>query len=367
MSKENSLLYQIALTMVPNIGSALAQQLIAYCGSAEAVFKTSKSKLLKVPQIGEERAKMVATADVMAQAEKELKFMEEYKIKPLFYTDAEYPQRLRECNDMPLLLYYRGSTDLNAPKIVAVVGTRKITPYGKAITQKIIQELATQNIVVVSGLAYGVDVAAHQAALDCSLKTIGVMAHGLNQIYPIQHTAIAKKMVEQGGLLTEYHSQKEMHPSYFPERNRIVAGMSDAIVVVESDVKGGAVITANIANTYNKDVFAVPGRVGDKYSSGCNFLIKTYKASIIETGTNLIEAMNWQDNTAPKKKRQLNLSLSAEEQKVYQLLQEVNEMEIDMLVHKSGMSSGELATTLLEMEMTGAIVSLPGKRYRLVA
>ena len=353
--------------MVPNIGSALAQQLIAYCGSAEAVFKTSKSKLLKVPQIGEERAKMLATADVMAQAEKELKFMEEYKIKPLFYTDAEYPQRLRECNDMPLLLYYRGSTDLNAPKIVAVVGTRKITPYGKAITQKIIQELATQNIVVVSGLAYGVDVAAHQAALDCSLKTIGVMAHGLNQIYPIQHTAIAKKMVEQGGLLTEYHSQKEMHPSYFPERNRIVAGMSDAIVVVESDVKGGAVITANIANTYNKDVFAVPGRVGDKYSSGCNFLIKTYKASIIETGTNLIEAMNWQDNTAPKKKRQLNLSLSAEEQKVYQLLQEVNEMEIDMLVHKSGMSSGELATTLLEMEMTGAIVSLPGKRYRLVA
>ena len=367
MSKENSLLYQIALTMVPNIGSALAQQLIAYCGSAEAVFKTSKSKLLKVPQIGEERAKMVATADVMAQAEKELKFMEEYKIKPLFYTDAEYPQRLRECNDMPLLLYYRGSTDLNAPKIVAVVGTRKITPYGKAITQKIIQELATQNIVVVSGLAYGVDVAAHQAALDCSLKTIGVMAHGLNQIYPIQHTAIAKKIVEQGGLLTEYHSQKEMHPSYFPERNRIVAGMSDAVVVVESDVKGGAVITANIANTYNKDVFAVPGRVGDKYSSGCNFLIKTYKASIIETGTNLIEAMNWQDNTAPKKKRQLNLSLSAEEQKVYQLLQEVNEMEIDMLVHKSGMSSGELATTLLEMEMTGAIVSLPGKRYRLVA
>ena len=352
--------------MVPNIGSMLAQNLIAYCGSAEAVFKTPKSKLLKIPLIGEERAAFIAKADVMAQAEQELKFIEEYKIQPLFYTDDAYPKRLKECSDMPLLLYYRGNADLNAQKIVAVVGTRKITAYGKEITRKIVEDLTAQSIIVVSGLAYGVDVAAHQAALDCKLKTVGVLAHGLNQIYPSQHTAIAKKMLEHGGLLTEYHSQIEVHPSNFPQRNRIVAGLCDAVVIVESDIKGGAVITANIANSYNKDVFAVPGRVGDKYSSGCNFLIKTYKATMIENGTNVLEAMNWLDNAKPKRKKQLNLTLSAEEQKIYQLLMETSEIEIDALVYKSEMSSGEVATTLLEMEMSGVLVSLPGKRYRLV-
>jgi DNA processing protein len=363
---DNSLLYNIALTMIPNIGSGLAQNLIAYCGSAEAVFKSPKYKLLKVPLIGEERANDILNADVMDKAKAELKFIKDYSITPLLYSDAAYPRRLRECADMPFMLYYRGSADLNADKVVGIVGTRNITGYGKEVTTKFVEELAAQDILVVSGLAYGVDIAAHNAALDNKLKTVGVLAHGLNQIYPSQHKPTAKKMAEQGGLLTEYHSQVEMHPSFFPQRNRIVAGMCDAIVVIESAVKGGALITANIANSYNRDVFAIPGRIGDKYSAGCNFLIKTYKATMIESATNLLEAMNWDSAAKPKKKRQLSLNLSPEEQKIYQLLNENTELEIDRMVALSEMSSGEIAATLLEMEMSGVLVSLPGKRYKLI-
>ena len=364
---DDSLLYNIALTMIPNIGSSLAQNLIAYCGSAEAVFTASKAKLLKVPLIGEERANDIISADVMEKAKKELKFVRDYNIKTLLYSDPDYPRRLRDCADMPFLLYYRGNADLNASKIIGIVGTRNITEYGKEITRKFVDELSAQDVLIVSGLAYGVDIAAHNAALDNKLKTVGVLAHGLNQIYPSQHKPTARKMVEQGGLLTEYHSQVEMHPSFFPARNRIVAGMCDAIVVIESATKGGALITANIANSYNKDVFAIPGRVGDKYSAGCNFLIKTYKATMVETAANLLDAMNWENAGKPKKKKvQLSLNLSAEEQKVYQLLTDTPELEIDRIVTLSEMSGGEIAATLLEMEMSGMIVSLPGKRYKLV-
>ena len=365
--QEEPLLYNIALTMIPNIGSALAQNLVAYCGSAEAVFKASKSKLLKVPLVGEERADAILTADVFDQARKELKFISDYNIRVLLYSDPEYPRRLKECADMPFLLYYKGNADLNAEKVVAVVGTRNITEYGKEVTRKFIEDLSAQGVLVVSGLAYGVDIAAHNASLENNLKTVGVLAHGLNQIYPSQHKPTAKKMVEQGGLLTEYNSQAVMHPSFFPQRNRIVAGMCDAIVVIESAIKGGALITANIANSYNKDVFAIPGRTGDKYSAGCNFLIKTFKATMIESAANMLESMNWEGNGKSKKKKsQLSLTLSPEEQKVYQLLTEHEELEIDKLVIMSEMSGGVIAACLLEMEMSGVLVSLPGKRYKII-
>ena len=267
-AREQTLLYNIALTLVPNVGSVLAQNLIAYCGSAEEVFKASKLKLLKVPLVGEERADAIMNADVIKQAEAEMKFISDFKIQPLIYTDPEYPQRLRQCADMPILLYYRGNVDLNTDRIVSIVGTRNITEYGKEITRKIVEELSIQNILVVSGLAYGVDITAHNAALDQNMKTVGVLAHGLNTIYPAQHKASAKKMTEQGGLLTEYTSRHDMSPGNFPARNRIVAGMCDAVIVVESAVKGGALITANVANSYNKDVFAIPGKITDKYSVG---------------------------------------------------------------------------------------------------
>jgi DNA processing protein len=356
--------------MLPNIGTVLAKNLLAYCGSAEAVFKASKNKLVKIPAIGEERAEGIVNTDVLKLAEQELKFIEEYKIKCLFFTDDAYPQRLKQVADSPLMLYYKGNADLNAEKIIGIVGTRKATEYGKEATRKLVAELAAQDILIVSGLAYGIDVAAHNASLENNLKTVGVLGHGLNTMYPSQHTAVAKKMVQQGGLLTEYKSIDEMAMHNFPERNRIVAGMCDAIVVVESAIKGGAVITANIANSYNKEVFAYPGRTIDKTSAGCNFLIKTFKAGIIENAHDLLEAMHWtkQDDGAKTKtrQRQLAFALNDDEQKIYNLLNETPGIEIDKLVHITAMNSSSLAGILLEMEMNGIIVSLPGKRYKLI-
>ena len=369
-SNSNEQLYQIALTMLPNVGDVLAKNLIAYCGSPEAVFKTSKSKLEKIPMVGKERAEGIANADVLKEAEKELKFVADYKIKTLFFTDTDYPQRLKNCNDSPVLLYYKGNADLNAEKIVAIVGTRNITAYGKEMTKKLVAELSAQDILIVSGLAYGIDITSHNAALEHNLKTVGVLAHGLNTIYPAQHKPVAKKMVEQGGLLTEYTSSHEMHPSNFPNRNRIVAGISDAIVVVESAIKGGAVLTANIANSYNKDVFACPGKTTDKLSAGCNFLIKTFKAKMIESADDLLMEMNWvqkeQNGKSKKQQRQLALTLNEEEQKIYNALNEKSELAIDELASHTEMNASSLASTLLEMEMNSILVSLPGKRYKLV-
>ncbi len=369
-SPSNEKLYQIALTLLPNVGSVLAKNLIAYCGSAENIFKTSKGKLEKIPMIGKERAEGIANADVMKQAEEELKFTQKYNIEPIFFTDKNYPYRLKECSDSPVLLYYKGNANLNAEKIVGVVGTRRITEYGKEMTRKLIGDLAAQNILIVSGLAYGIDIAAHSASLENNLSTIGVLGHGLNTIYPKQHKGVAKKMVGQGGLLTEYCSAEEMHPSNFPDRNRIVAGMCDAVVVVESAIEGGAVITANVANSYNRDVFAFPGKANDRFSAGCNFLIKTFKAKLIEGADDLLKEMNWvseeQKSKGKKQQRQLSLTLTDEEQKIYTLLNERTELAIDELADATQMNVSSLAATLLEMEMNSILVSLPGKRFKLV-
>jgi DNA processing protein len=370
MAATNQLLYNIALTLLPEVGSVLAKNLIAYCGSAEAVFKANQTKLKKIPLVGEVRAAAIEEAvkegKLLRQAEDEIKFIEKHNIQAIFFTESNYPHRLKECDDGPPMLYYKGNADLNAQKVVAVVGTRNATEYGKEVTKKLVKDLAAQNVLVMSGLAYGIDIYAHNAALDNNLQTIGVLAHGLNRLYPAQHRNTAKRMVEQGGLLTEYTSQCDFTPHNFPQRNRIVSGMSDAVIVVESDVKGGALITANIANSYNREVFAVPGKTTDRFSRGCNFLIKTYKAQIIDSAADMIEAMNWQSETAVSKTkvRQLTLPLAPSEQAIFDVLKE-GESGIDILLAKCNLNSGELSATLLEMEMNGVIVSLPGKRYKL--
>lgn len=369
-TKVNEKLYEVALTMLPNVGSVVAKNLVAYCGSAEAVFSTPKAKLEKIPLIGKERAEQIASADVLKEAEEELRFIEKYNIEPIFFTDKNYPYRLKECVDAPVLLYYKGTADLNAGKIIGVVGTRRISEYGKEMTKKLIADLSGQNILVVSGLAYGVDTAAHHAAVDNGLQTVGVLAHGLNTIYPQQNKNLAKQMIMQGGLLSEYRSTEDMHPSKFPSRNRIVAGICDAVVVVESAIEGGALITANIANSYNRDVFAFPGRANDKYSAGCNFLIKTYKAKMIDSAEDVLKEMNWVNNESggggKVKQRQLALNLSETELAIYNLLNDKIEMAIDEIADVTQMNSGTLAATLLEMEMNSLLVSLPGKRYKLV-
>jgi DNA processing protein len=370
MNTNPELLYRIALTIIPNIGPSVAKNLLAYCGSAEAVFKASKAKLMKVPSVGEERAEFITQADVLHEAEEELKFISDHHITPLFFSDAAYPYRLKECSDSPLLLYYKGNADLNTEKIIAIVGTRRCTDYGKEVTKKITETLSAHDVLIVSGLAYGIDIAAHNAALENNLKTLGVLGHGLNTLYPQQHKATAKKMAEQGGLLTEYRSTEKMLPHNFPDRNRIVAGLCDALIVIESAEDGGAILTANIANSYNREVFAVPGKATDKWSRGCNALIKSNRAQLIENAEDLLKALNWSEPESNKgkikKQRQLLLNLNEDEQKIYSTLNEAGELHIDLLIERTQLNSSVLAGVLLEMEMNDIILSLPGKRYKLI-
>ena len=278
-----TLKYQIALTLIPGVGDVLAKNLISYCGSAEEVFKQKKAQLFKIPDIGPVIAESIVKFNSFKRAEEEIKFIEKYKIQPLFYLDKTYPERLKQCYDSPPLLYYKGNVELNQTKILAIVGTRKASDYGKAITEEIISGLSQEGILIISGLAYGIDIYAHKAALKNNLNTIGVVGHGLDTIYPAIHKPVAEKMINQGGILTEFMSKTKMSPENFPARNRIVAGISDAVLIVEAAEKGGALITAEIANSYNRDVFAIPGRSIDTVSRGCNYLIKSNKAALVES------------------------------------------------------------------------------------
>lgn len=362
---ENELLYKIALTLTPNIGAVQAKILLQQL-SATDIFKAKKSALEKMEGIGSVRAKSIREFADFKQAEDEIAFIEKYKIKPLFLTDKEYPQRLLNCYDSPTLLYYKGTADLNASKIVAVIGTRNHADYGKQVTEKLIKDLAAQNILVVSGLAFGIDAIAHKAAIKNSLPTVGVLAHGLDTIYPGEHTNLAKDMVKHGGgLLTEFRQNAKPDKHNFPTRNRIVAGMSDATIVVETGVKGGSMITAELANGYNKDVFAFPGRTTDAKSEGCNFLIKNNKAMLLTDAQELLEIMNWEEKKKPamRKQKQLFIELNADEKTIIDILKEKETVHIDELNMKSGLSSSTVAAVILNLELQNVIRSLPGKLY----
>ena len=363
----NHLLFQIALTQVPNIGDVHAKALINFFGDAESVFKAKKKDLENLEGIGIVRAGSIKAFSNFSAAETEIKFIEQYKIVPLFITDKNYPQRLLNCYDSPLMLYYRGSADLNKSKIVSIVGTRVHTDYGKMICEKIVEDLCAENILIISGLAYGIDTIAHKAALKNNLKTVGVLAHGLDKIYPPQNKAIAKQMVDNGGLLTEFMSSTNPDKQNFPKRNRIVAGMCDGLIVVESSKKGGSLITAELANGYNKDVFAIPGRTNDSKSEGCNYLIKNNKASLITGADDMLEMLNWKPQARiQKKQRELFIEFTADERIVVDILNQNENMQIDQLYYKSGLSSSAMAAALLMLEMQGIIISMPGKIYKIL-
>jgi DNA processing protein len=365
MNKEE-LLYQIGLTLLPNVGDVNAKNLVSCCGSASEVFKTKEKLLQKIPGIGVVNAKRIASnKNVLARAEQEIEFIEKYNIKPLFFTDEDYPQRLKFCNDSPVLLYYKGNANLNTEKIVAVVGTRKPDEYGIDITNKLLADLAGSGILVVSGLAYGIDVHAHKYALDNNLQTVGVVAHGLDRVYPGSHTALAKKMIKHGGLLTDFMSETNPDAVNFPKRNRIVAGLCDALVVVQSKREGGSLITATIAHSYNKDVFAFPGEAGSVLSEGCNGLIKRNRAGLIESAADLLDAMNWMAQTKKQKKKQMPLliSLTEDEQKITQAFQQKKQMHLDEICYASEMSVSAVSTLLLQLEFSNLIKSKPGKVY----
>lgn len=364
----NDLLYQIALTLVPHIGDVHAKALVSRYGDAKSIFKAKRETLESQEGIGTVRANSIKAFTNFQSSEDEIKFIEQYKITPLFITDKNYPQRLLNCYDSPLLLYYRGNANLNASRIVSIVGTRKHTDYGKAVCEKLVEELMDSNVLVISGLAFGIDTIAHKAALRNNLQTVGVLAHGLDRIYPAQNNALAKQMVHQGGLLTEFLSNTNPDKQNFPKRNRIVAGMCDALVAIESGKQGGSLITAELANSYNKDVFALPGRSIDSKSEGCNYLIKNNKASLITNGTDLLEMMNWDESkkVKPKKQRELFIELTADEKIVVDILQNCESIQIDQLYFSSGLSSSAVAAALLMLEMQGVVSCQPGKVYKLV-
>lgn len=364
----NDLLYQIALTLVPNIGDIHAKALINIYGDAHSVFKAKKKELERIEGIGTIRAASIKNFSDFSSSEEEIKFIEKYKIAPLFITDEKYPKRLLNCFDSPSLLYYRGNADLNASKIISIVGTRNNSSYGKMVCEKFIEGLRSENILVISGLAFGIDTIAHKAALKNNLQTVAVLAHGLDRIYPEQNKSLAKQVTGQGGLLTEFISNSNPDKQNFPKRNRIVAGMCDAVIVMESGKKGGSLITAELGNGYNKDVFAIPGRTNDAKSEGCNYLIKNNKAALINSAEDLLEFMNWSVRSRPgheKKQRELFIELSPDEKTVVEILQKQESIHIDELYFKSGLSSSAVATALLMLEMQSIVFSLPGKIYRL--
>jgi len=370
MDNESKLFYQIALTQINGVGDIIARNLLEIMGSEEAVFKSGRKALMDIKGIASKTVDEILNPDVLRKAEEELKFVEKNKIITYFYTDENYPLRLRECPDAPLLLYYKGNTDLNASKIISIVGTRKSTDYGNSFCDDFLRDISAQvpDALIVSGLAYGIDIQAHRSALKHNLPTVGVLAHGLDRIYPSTHRKTAVQMVGQGGLLTEFKSTTEPDKFNFVRRNRIVAGMADAVIVVESDVKGGSLITADIANSYNKDVFALPGRVTDTYSKGCNKLIVMNKAGVLLSGADFLEQMNWgtssKDNS-PKQKT-LFLDLSDEQQQIYNVLSGTETVHVNLLSIETGIPVSQLFFTLFEMEMSGIIKPLPGGVYKLV-
>lgn len=362
----DNLLYQVALTLVPQVGAMTAKNLVSYCGSAEGVFRASRKELLKIPGIGTVVANSILSAPVLQLAERELDFIETNNVEAVFYTDERYPARLKQCADSPVILFFKGSSSqlLNSDRIVAIVGTRQPSDYGKAVCEEIVEGLKTYKTLIISGLAYGIDITAHRKSTLNHIPNIGVLGHGLGSIYPTQHRSVAMKMIENGGLLTEYIHSANPDREHFPMRNRIIAGMCDALLVVETAASGGSMISAQLAVDYGRDLFAVPGRIHDLKSIGCNYLIQHNCAKLTISATDIAETMGWEENGKTNvRQAQLLLDLSAEETVLLRQIQLQPEIAIDQLSILSQMAPGELASTLLGLEFKGAIRTLPGKRY----
>lgn len=362
----DSLQHQIALTLLPQVGAVTAKTLVSYCGSAEGVFRASRRELLKIPGIGPNAIAHIHTAEAMLQAEREIHFLETQRIDALFYTDPKYPARLLQCYDAPALIYFKGHDIdiLNAERIISIVGTRQPTEHGKAICDTLVEGLLPFNVLVVSGLAYGIDITAHQKSCALNKPNIGVLGHGLNRIYPSQHRGTALKMVENGGLISEYLHDAKPDREHFPMRNRIIAGICDAVLVVETAASGGSMITANLASRCDREIFAVPGRPHELKSAGCNYLIRTHQAKLVECAADIAAAMRWDEEHKPRAiQTQLLLDLDPAEKLLIDTIRDKPEIQIDQLSLAAGLSTGELASLLLGLEFRGVIRTLPGKRY----
>ncbi|SEW30235.1 DNA processing protein [Chitinophaga arvensicola] len=368
MSQE--LIYQLALTRIPLIGDVIVKKLLEHFGSAGNIFHARKHELERIDTVGSIRAAALHSFRDFEQMEQEIRFLEKYRIQPLFCTDPAYPQRLLQCYDSPAMLYYKGTASLNTPRMVSIVGTRHPTPYGRAVCETLVQELSDAGITVVSGLAYGVDIIAHKTALKAGIPTIGVLAHGLDRIYPPAHKQIAVEMLEQGGLLTDFPSGTQPDRQNFPKRNRIVAGICDATIVIESGLRGGSLITADLASGYHRDVFCIPGRLHDPQSAGCNYLIKQNKAALLAGAADLLNMMGWDEKSGlvapPVVQPGLFPELSGDEQLILSLFREKSQRHLEELYLQTQLTGSQVATAVFNLEMQSVLRSLPGQLYELV-
>ena len=364
---ETELYYLLALQKVEGVGDIVAKKLLTHCGDAATIFNSKASQLTSIDGIGSVLISKLKDKSVFAKAEAELKYIENNEIKVSYFQDKTYPERLKHCIDGPLLLFSTGTIDFNNRKIISIVGTRKITSYGTEFCKSLISELAPLNPIIVSGFAYGVDIVAHQAAIENDLQTIGIVAHGLDQIYPSSHKKYVSKMEQNGGFMTEYWSGTNPEKENFVKRNRIVAGISEATIVIESAIKGGSLITANLANDYNRDVFAVPGRTSDKLSLGCNNLIKTQKANLLTSAADLVYILNWDiEKTSRSVQKKLFVTLENEEQKIYDYLLKSGKEILDIIALECDLPIYKISGILLNMELKGVVRPLPGKLFEAI-
>ena len=362
-------LYQIALTQIAGVGVALTRNLMQIVGDEEQIFKESAKNLEKIQGISFRLINEIKSKEVLRKAEEELAFVSKNNLQLLFFTSPNYPERLTHCVDAPILLYVKGDSNLNYKKVVSIVGTRNATPQGYEVCKQFVRDLSAKfsNIIVVSGLAYGIDICAHRAALESGVPTAAVLAHGLDRIYPAMHRKTAIDMLDAGALVTEFPSGTQPERFNFVRRNRIVAGLADALVVIESSSKGGSLITAEIANSYYREVFAVPGRVTDAASVGCNNLIATDRAILMQDIKGFIDHMGWDDSVKPQpRQKELFLQLTETEERVFDALNKVESIHVNMLAIELDVPVSELFFTLLELEMKNVVKTLPGGVYKLL-
>ncbi len=367
LMNSEDLFYTLALQHIPNLGDTTAKKLIRHFGKAALVFKEKNSSLLKINGIGKTKLRELNNAEHLKKAEEEIKFIEDHGIHVHYFLDKDYPEKLKHCIDAPVLLFSKGNIRLKDRKIISIVGTRQITSHGASFCEKFIEEIAPLDPVIVSGFAYGVDITAQRTANKFGLQTIGCLAHGFDQIYPKVHKRYVRQIEENGGFFTDFWSSDNFDRNNFLKRNRIIAGLSEATIVIESAEKGGSLVTADIANSYDREVFAVPGRPDDKYSKGCNNLIKSQEAHVLTSAADLIYILNWELETKEKQiQKQLFIELEEDEKKLYQFLQLKGKTELDTIALNCHMPTFKTASLLLNMELKGVLRPLPGKLFEAI-
>ncbi len=365
--QEEEIFYAIALLKAKNIGDVIARKLVSKLGSAKAIFREKSKNLELIDGIGKRHIDEIIKANLLVEAENEMRFIEKENINIWYFKDKDYPKRLNQCQDAPILLFHKGTFDIHNKPIISIVGTRKITAQGIDICRKLIEDLSPLDPVIVSGFAFGTDITAHKAAIEEGLQNIAILGHGFDKMYPAVHSRYISALEKNGGFITDFTSDDKFDRKNFVKRNRIIAGMTEATIVIESAEKGGSLITADFASQYNREVFAIPGRPQDRFSIGCNNLIKKNQAHLITSAADIVYLLNWDiEKEKAGKQQSLFVDLNENEKKVVEVLAENGKKELDDLVINTNIPSHQLASILLNLELKGKIRPLPGKQYETI-